>query len=545
MHRMIAGALTSVIVLALESTTLGQSFQLPPPASTLVAGHRFVAADFDADGWKDLLIGQEVTFGVPEQVAVHRNLSFVTPGLFGAGSFYTASSLSLGGTVVAVSDVDGDGRTDFVIARGTLGATCHTQGLELFVNSTSSPGLLSFTPLAAQPLTYAATGAVFDEFLPPVGLELAVTDSCASLVRIYRYSALLTPAFTELSTEPVGPTPSSLWAGDVDGDGDADLVSGNSVDCTVLYNDGLGGFSGQSVGVPAARGAAVADVDGNGLMDLVASDGFVVRLARQVVAGAFVPTDLNLTASGCCLTPGDVALGNVDGDGYPDLLVARGLGAGQTDTIVVLNSGSAPYFMGGVVANTGTSGTAALALVELDGVPGDDVVRVARSLGSPASLEIWSNLTPQLSAPYPGSGGDLQLLTTVAGVTPGPSLPGNPIKHVVPGDFVSIMLTSPGGTLIGNTPLIAAQVFTTGSPPIPTLPSLSVHFNLLQPIFYLFSGFDVPLPPGLGEVGLPPGGVGVGFEVLPGIPSGFSLLIQGLTFPVSVLATSDGHELRF
>lgn len=120
---------------------------------------------------------------------------------------------------------------------------------------------------------------------------------------------------------------SGLAAGDADGDGRADLfLAGLDGDNTLFHNLGEGRFEDRTaaagVGLPGldATGAAFADVDGDGDLDLLvntlgqgthlfANDG-AGRFARAVV--------LNPARAGMSL-----ALGDADGDGDLDLYIAN------------------------------------------------------------------------------------------------------------------------------------------------------------------------------------------------------------------------------
>src|SRR5690606_34144347 len=67
-----------------------------------------------------------------------------------------------------------------------------------------------------------------------------------------------------------------ISAGDLDGDGDIDLVLTGPDGPLVLVNDGSATFEAMPVGLPGSDGQAVvvADLDGDGWLDLVfANDG--------------------------------------------------------------------------------------------------------------------------------------------------------------------------------------------------------------------------------------------------------------------------------
>ena len=146
----------------------------------------------------------------------------------------------------------------------------------------------------------------------------------------------------------VGSGPESVAVGDVDGDGDLDLltanISANTV--SVRLNNGGGTFSGsQNVAVGASPYAvAIGDVDGDGDLDFVTanyntSPGTVsVRLNNG--SGTFsgtqnVVVDYNTT---------DVTLGDVDGDGDLDLLAAEGnVNFGLGTVTIRTNDGSGTF----------------------------------------------------------------------------------------------------------------------------------------------------------------------------------------------------------
>ena len=124
----------------------------------------------------------------------------------------------------------------------------------------------------------------------------------------------------------VGLNPRSLVLGDLDSDGDLDLITGNeqlSGAVSVRFNDGSGTFTGSqnlSLGF-YIYGLSLGDVDGDGDLDLVAANSLsnTVSVSLNDGLGQFIAQP-NVQDRGEAF---DVALGDVDGDGDLDLVTAN------------------------------------------------------------------------------------------------------------------------------------------------------------------------------------------------------------------------------
>jgi len=317
--------------------------------------------DVDGDGDLDLVTGN----------IGQRNRLYLNNGTADPFDGVTGSDVSTdtdGTYSVALGDVDGDGDLDLVVGNGT-------QANRLYLNNgTTAP----FSGVVGSDVSTDT------DFTDAVALGDVDRDGDLDLVagndgqanRLYLNNGTTAP-FSGVSGSDVTTDKHntlSVVLGDVDGDGDLDLVAGNDGQANRLYlNNGtatpFSGVSGSDVSADAhyTLSVALGDVDGDGDPDLVAgnSGSQANRLYLNAgtgapfsgVTGSDVSSDADYTMS--------VTLGDVDGDGDLDLVAENWLQPNR----LYLNNGTRTPFSGvtGTDVTTDTHATWSVALGDVDG----------------------------------------------------------------------------------------------------------------------------------------------------------------------------------
>lgn len=270
--------------------SLGLAWGADAPAWSLVGipetdglGSRLTVGDFNGDGLPDLLTGSKRFDGSAGRawLFLGDGTSFATPAV---GTWDgEALAVQLGYAVAALGDVDGDGLDD---------AAIDAYGIDDF------------------------TGRIYIFAGDVAGLEAS--------------------AATTLDGGDYGIGRKLAGPGDIDGDGYADLLAGASGAVTAFHGSSVGLETTpwqelRGVGGYANTFAAGSDIDGDGRPDVAVadrSDDGSVHLYRGTAAGLEVFMTLTNRELGDTFGEEVGMGGDVDGDGYDDVLVAGTEGFG-------------------------------------------------------------------------------------------------------------------------------------------------------------------------------------------------------------------------
>jgi hypothetical protein len=317
-----------------------------------------VLGDIDNDGDLDLLVGNG---------ANHSNRYYLNDGL---GNFSDGINIGIGAYsthFIALGDMDGDGDLDLVAGN-------YHQPNRLYLNNgTVNP----FDGVAGSDIDSDAKNTrslVLGDVDNDGDLDI-VTGNFNQINRIYFNNGTTTP-FSAAAGNDIGLDANNTYAvtlGDVDNDGDLDIVAGNLYQANRLYvNSGKADPFKDAIGIDigletdGTTSVALGDIDRDGDLDLVAGNANYqinklylnngVNHPFYGAEGNDVSSDANDTTA--------IALGDVDNDGDLDLV------AGNYDAVnkLYLNNGTDDPFGGVIGSDIGSDAhlTYAVALGDLD-----------------------------------------------------------------------------------------------------------------------------------------------------------------------------------
>ncbi len=232
----------------------------------------------------------------------------------GDGSFSISTNIGPGVyySSIALGDIDSDSDLDLIVT-GWDGAT---RRLDRYMNN----GDGSFTGPISFGIGVNGSSISLGDIDADGDLDLIVTGGSGAGSRLDRYMNNGDGSFTGPISFGIGVNSSSISLGDIDMDGDLDLIVAGSGRLDRYINNSDGNFIGPTnfgSGVGDYCSITLGDIDSDGDLDLIVAGSS--RLDRYINNGdgSFIgPISFGTGVSAC-----SIALGDIDSNGHLDLIV--------------------------------------------------------------------------------------------------------------------------------------------------------------------------------------------------------------------------------
>jgi hypothetical protein len=421
--------------------------------------------DIDGDGKTDII----ATSPTLNLLMVLHNKS--TAGEINKKSFATPIiyKTSIQAGITAITDMDGDGKPDIVLMN--VGYTIKPNGNNSlsFFHNVSKPGTIKLMAVAITDSS-ATAPANYNfklkpgDFVARVGdydgdgrPDIAVLNS-AGFITIYHNTYVAGQPLKTLFGVPdsiaVGPSPTTFTTGDMDGDGKLDIVVTNYANSsiTVLHNTSITGSSKvssfQRTDFPLnyhPSTASLGDVDGDGILDVIIAgpgDKPTTLIHNTSTPGHFKEAIINIENLHLFGNYNDdFLIQDLDGDGKPDLLTLNT----ERKTVNLYTNKSAPgqinsdYFNKEVTCPLITIPDC---IADLDGDGRPDII-----IGSAFGIDIYRIKSAQVQAQVVTT--TLPLDELVIYPNPAVTATATNVKYTLPvNSDVLISVYNRGGTLL-------------------------------------------------------------------------------------------------
>lgn len=257
----------------------------------------------------------------------------------GNGTFLTQTTYTTGGGSaprgVVTGDVNGDNKPDIITANngGSSVSVLLNGGNGTFLNQ-----ITYMTGTGSGPTSVALADLSGDN-----KSDIVVANSGTNNVGVLLNTGNGTFLNQTTYTTGAGSTPRVVTTADVNGDNKLDIVVANSGtnNVGVLLNAGNGTFLNQTTYSPGAtsgpRGVAVGDVNGDGQPDIVTANTGSNNVGVLLNAGNGTFLNVVTYTAGSTSAPRGVTIADVNGDGRPDIIAAN---SGSFTVGVFLNVGN-------------------------------------------------------------------------------------------------------------------------------------------------------------------------------------------------------------
>ena len=333
--------------------------------------------------------------GIPDLVATNPASNTVSVLLGnGNGTFQTPTTNATGGhpLYVAVADVNGDGKADLVVAN-EAGSDSNSVSV-LLGNGDGIFQTQQAYAVGSNP-SWVAVGDFNGDGHPDIVAANEGSNDNSVSVLLNNGDG----TFASQSIVTLADNPSSVAVADINHDGNLDIVAlsyaGSYI--SVLLGNGDGTFQSQQTYALAGgywpdHSVAIGDLNGDGIPDVVAtqSTGYAVSVllgtgnSSSNLFGSAVDYTTYTTDPG---RPDDVTIADVNGDGKPDLVVSN---VDKNDVAVLIGNGDGTFQTPIVYSGTASN---FVAVGDLNGDGKPDIVE-----GSLGGVSVVLNDSTNLSA---------------------------------------------------------------------------------------------------------------------------------------------------
>ena len=365
-----------------------------------------VTADFDGDGKPDIA----VTSRNSSMVSIYKNTSTV-----GSISVATNIDSATGAAAqeVLVGDIDGDGKLDIVVGNSNAGT------ISVFKN-TSTLGSISFATkidlsVAAHP-EHIALGDINGDGK----LDIAASGYVQNKVSVFKNTSTVgNISFAAKADFATGSATEAVKICDIDGDNKPDIIASNFSDNTISVLRNTGSVSTISFAAKVdfdtsagPQGIAIGDIDGDGKIDIVtanySSNYISILLNTSTVGTVSMATKVEfITASNSSTI--SVAVGDINGDGIPDIVSGSSSAASNSISVFINNSSSGTLNLASAVGFSIGDNCMSVCIADLDGDSKPEIL--SGNLNS--KMSILKNVYP----PSVSVTGSLSAFTTCKGST--------------------------------------------------------------------------------------------------------------------------------